>query len=69
MPGPAVRGGPQSGTMEKGERIGMGFGKKKRQEREAVGLYLHIPFCRSKCDYCDFYSLAGREDQIGRAHV
>ena len=27
-----------------------------------LGLYLHIPFCRSKCDYCDFYSLAGQED-------
>ena len=27
-----------------------------------IGLYLHIPFCRSKCDYCDFYSLAGRDD-------
>ena len=66
MPGPAVRGGPQSGTMEKGERIEMGFGKQKRQEREAVGLYLHIPFCRSKCDYCDFYSLAGREDRMDR---
>ncbi|MDB9823510.1 coproporphyrinogen III oxidase family protein, partial [Deltaproteobacteria bacterium] len=22
------------------------------------GLYIHIPFCRSKCPYCDFYSLA-----------
>lgn len=22
-----------------------------------TGLYLHIPFCRSKCRYCDFYSL------------
>lgn len=21
------------------------------------GLYFHIPFCRSKCPYCDFYSL------------
>lgn len=20
------------------------------------GLYIHIPFCASKCDYCDFYS-------------
>ncbi|MDR3208060.1 MAG: radical SAM family heme chaperone HemW [Oscillospiraceae bacterium] len=24
---------------------------------QTVGLYLHIPFCRSKCAYCDFYSL------------
>ncbi|MEM7392423.1 MAG: radical SAM family heme chaperone HemW [Verrucomicrobiota bacterium] len=23
-----------------------------------TGLYLHIPFCVSKCSYCDFYSLA-----------
>ena len=23
----------------------------------AMGLYLHIPFCRRKCPYCDFYSL------------
>lgn len=22
-----------------------------------AGLYIHIPFCRSKCDYCDFFSM------------
>ena len=22
-----------------------------------IGLYIHIPFCLSKCPYCDFYSL------------
>lgn len=22
-----------------------------------LGLYIHIPFCRSKCAYCDFYSI------------
>ncbi len=26
-----------------------------------LGIYIHIPFCRSKCAYCDFYSLAGKE--------
>ena len=31
---------------------------------EKLGVYIHIPFCRSKCDYCDFYSLAGREDRM-----
>jgi len=24
--------------------------------REAVGLYIHVPFCRSKCAYCGFFS-------------
>ncbi|MBU8893653.1 MAG: radical SAM family heme chaperone HemW [Bacteroidales bacterium] len=23
-----------------------------------AGIYLHIPFCKSKCAYCDFYSIA-----------
>ncbi len=31
---------------------------------EKLGIYIHIPFCRSKCDYCDFYSLAGREQDM-----
>ena len=31
---------------------------------EKLGIYIHIPFCRSKCDYCDFYSLAGREARM-----
>jgi oxygen-independent coproporphyrinogen-3 oxidase len=28
---------------------------------DAVGLYIHIPFCRAKCAYCDFNSYAGLE--------
>lgn len=31
---------------------------------EKLGIYIHIPFCRSKCDYCDFYSLAGQEHRM-----
>ena len=29
-----------------------------------LGLYIHIPFCKQKCSYCDFYSLAGNEDRM-----
>ena len=25
-------------------------------EKEPLGLYIHIPFCSKKCDYCDFVS-------------
>lgn len=31
---------------------------------DKLGIYIHIPFCRSKCAYCDFYSLAGKEDRM-----
>ena len=31
------------------------------KQDDKLGIYIHIPFCRSKCDYCDFYSLAGRD--------
>ena len=45
------------------------FGRKKdnpaqNPTAEKLGIYIHIPFCRSKCDYCDFYSLAGKEERM-----
>ena len=33
---------------------------------QTLGLYLHIPFCKSKCIYCDFYSLPHSEEQMDR---
>lgn len=28
-------------------------------KKKSLGIYVHIPFCRSKCEYCDFYSIPG----------
>lgn len=33
-----------------------------------IGLYIHIPFCKSKCPYCDFYSLK-KGDSNGENYV
>ena len=31
-----------------------------------LGVYIHIPFCASKCGYCDFYSLANCDKSVGK---
>ncbi|MCD7917449.1 MAG: radical SAM protein, partial [Clostridiales bacterium] len=43
--------------------------KRIRQAEKALksrrlGVYLHIPFCRSKCAYCDFYSLPASDQRM-----
>lgn len=34
-----------------------------------LGLYFHIPFCRSKCAYCDFYSFVPSGEEIMERYV
>jgi len=34
-----------------------------------LGLYIHIPFCRTKCLYCDFCSFVSRDEQQREAYV
>lgn len=31
--------------------------------KKTFGLYIHIPFCKAKCPYCDFYSVKFTEEQ------
>jgi oxygen-independent coproporphyrinogen-3 oxidase len=37
------------------------FERRIKMEK-AISLYIHIPFCRQKCLYCDFPSFAGKEN-------
>jgi oxygen-independent coproporphyrinogen-3 oxidase len=37
-----------------------------KKEYKPLGLYIHIPFCKSKCIYCDFYSLPNSEEKMDR---
>ena len=36
----------------------------KRKEKTPLGIYVHVPFCRSKCQYCDFYSITDKNDRL-----
>ncbi|HSW39331.1 MAG TPA: radical SAM family heme chaperone HemW [Acidobacteriota bacterium] len=32
----------------------------------SFGIYIHIPFCRSRCNYCHFLTMADREEMMER---
>ena len=34
------------------------------EEKKTLGIYVHVPFCKSKCAYCDFYSLPHAEEKM-----
>ena len=34
------------------------------QMKTPLGIYIHVPFCRSKCHYCDFYSVTDMDTQL-----
>ena len=40
-----------------------------RKNKKPLGIYVHVPFCRSKCQYCDFYSLATNDDHLMRNYL
>ncbi len=36
----------------------------KLTNKTPLGIYIHVPFCRSKCQYCDFYSITARDESL-----
>ena len=35
-----------------------------RKNKTPLGIYIHVPFCRSKCQYCDFYSITNKDTKM-----
>jgi len=44
----------------------VGHGKLNKRR---LGLYFHVPFCKSKCAYCDFYSFVPRDNGVYERYV
>ena len=43
--------------------------KNKGKAPKILGLYIHIPFCRTKCLYCDFCSFVSRDEGARESYV
>jgi len=39
------------------------------QKKKILGIYVHVPFCLSKCAYCDFYSFVPSGEEIMTRYV
>ena len=40
-----------------------------KKNKTPLGIYVHVPFCRSKCQYCDFYSTTNKEDKLHEGYL
>ena len=38
--------------------------REKKMDQKEIGIYVHIPFCKQKCYYCDFCSYAQKQEFI-----
>lgn len=53
---------PHKRTYEKVERLDLSLYRSRFRGRE-MGLYIHLPFCRSKCGYCNLFSVTGVKER------
>ncbi len=53
---------PHKRTYQMAERLDLSSYKDAFVNRE-MGLYVHIPFCRSKCGYCNLFSIVNRQEE------
>ena len=40
-----------------------------KKNKTPLGIYIHVPFCRSKCQYCDFYSVTNKDDKLMEGYL
>lgn len=38
-------------------------------DRKKLSIYIHIPFCKRKCAYCDFLSFGGRDRSVQKKYI
>ena len=36
----------------------------QRKNKPPLGIYIQIPFCKAKCQYCDFYSVTCKDENL-----
>lgn len=39
------------------------------RDDESLGIYVHLPFCQEKCQYCDFLSFGGQNREVQQDYV
>lgn len=55
--------------MGRRRKIKSGHPRALNIDSRPIGVYVHIPFCRRKCDYCDFYSISDTGGKLRKRYT